>query len=97
MTSYLSLQYLTSTLDQSAGLAQDPNTNELTQGDIVNTIPASVTLTANITEEEQVNKATIVLTEESQTITCMGTSCSNNALDVTQPAEMTVDKATGGR
>ncbi len=58
-------------------------------GDIVNTIPASVTLAANITEGEQGIKATIVVTEESQNITCMGSSCSKDALKVAQHAEMT--------
>ena len=84
---------MTTTLEQSAGLAQDPNTYELATGDTVNTIPSSVTLAATMTEQEQVNKATIVVTEHKE-ITCMGSSCSKDALNVTQPAEMT-DKSTG--
>ena len=36
-------------------------------------------------------------TAETKNIICMGSSCSKDALNVTSPAEMTVDKSTGWR
>ncbi len=70
---------MTAKLDQSAGLAQDSDTNELATGDTVNSIPSFVTLAATTTAQEQVHKATIVVTEEHKEITCMGSSCSKDA------------------
>ncbi len=56
---------------------------------------SSVTLAANTTTEQEVKETTTVETEETQNIVCMGSSCSKDALNVSNPAEMTVDKSTG--